>query len=354
MNSTDLISILIPVRNDFSKLKNCLNDIKNQTINHYEIIIVDDGSEDDTPYLLEKSCREDPRIRVFRTEPKGIVSALNTGLTECKGDFIARMDADDRMHRTRLEKQINFIKYNQNLDFIGCMVSGFTDKGSLSESIIRYQSWNNSLKTHKQIESDLFAESPIIHPTFFAKKELFYKIGGYANNQWAEDYDFILKAYGRGAKFGKHPSVLLNKYHSPKRLSRSDYIYKRPAMFEAKIHYLIEFGKLKNRRGVLIVGSGPTGRQAAKSFDNRGVRILGFLDNRQGTEGRYINKLPAWGFPDLPPSKFLDKFRDAFIVLAIGDSKGQIAFSNLLQKCGFFENHDYVRVIYNWPPVRKL
>ena len=103
-------------------------------------------------------------------------------------------------------------------------------------------------------------------------------------------------------------------------------------MFEAKVHYLIEFGKVKNRRGVLIVGSGPTGRQAAKSFENRGVRILGFVDNRQGPEDRHVKKWPAWGFYDLPPPKFLDKFRDTLIVLAIGDSEGQIAFSNLLTK----------------------
>ena len=354
MNSKDLISILIPVRNDCLKLKNCLNDIKNQTINHYELIIVDDGSEDNTPYLLEKFSRDDPRIRVFRTEPRGIVSSLNTGLSECKGEFIARMDADDRMHKTRLEKQINFLKNNHGLDFIGCMVKGFTEKKSLSESIQKYQLWNNSLKTHKQIELDLFAESPIIHPTFFTTRELFYNIGGYANNQWAEDYDIIFRAYGRGSKFGKHPSVLLKKYHSNERLSHSDNIYKRPAMFEAKVHYLIEFGKVKNRRGVLIVGSGPTGKQAAKSFEKRGVRVLGFVDNRQGPVGRYVKKWPAWGFPDLPPPKFMDKFRDTLIILAIGDSEGQISFSNLLQKRGFIENHDYVRIIYNWPDLRQL
>ena len=91
-----------------------------------------------------------------------------------------------------------------------------------------------------------------------------------------------------------------------------------------------------------------------KSFENRGVRIVGFVDNRNGPVDRHVKKWPAWGFYDLPPPKFLDKFRDTLIVLAIGDSKGQTAFSELLQKLGFIENHDFVRVIYNWPPVLKL
>ena len=129
--------------------------------------------------------------------------------------------------------------------------------------------------SHKQIERDLFAESPIVHPTFFATRELFNKIGGYSNNPWAEDYDFILRAYGGGAKLAKHPEILVRKYFAPGRLSRVEAMYKRPAMFDAKAHYLLEFGRLNKRRGVLIVGSGPTGRQAAQSFENRGVRLLG-------------------------------------------------------------------------------
>ena len=152
MKARPLISILIPVRNDFSMINRCLNDIKKQTINDYELILVDDGSQDDTPYLLEKASREDPRIRVFRTESKGIISALNIGLEECKGNFIARMDSDDRIHKTRFENQVKFLQNNEDLDLIGCKVQGFSEKADLSESILNYQSWSNSLENHRQIE----------------------------------------------------------------------------------------------------------------------------------------------------------------------------------------------------------
>ena len=264
----------MPVRNDAAKLRNCLAGIDNQSLTDYELVVVDDGSTDQTPVLLEKAIQDDSRIRMIRTEPQGIVSALNTGLTECKGQYIARMDVDDRMQKTRLEKQLELIQKDPELELIGCRVEGFTDKGPLPESAVHYQSWSNSLMSHQQIESDLFAESPIVHPTFFATRKLFNKIGGYSNNPWAEDYDFILRAYGGGAKLAKHPEILVRKYFAPGRLSRVEAMYKRPAMFDAKAHYLLEFGRLKKRRGVLIVGSGPTGRQAAQSFENRGVRLL--------------------------------------------------------------------------------
>ena len=344
----------MPVRNDGSIISKCLSDIKNQTTKDYELIIVDDGSTDNTSKLLELASRDDPRIRTIRTEPRGIISALNTGLSECTGNYVARMDADDRMHKTRLEKQFKFMQLNPGLDLIGCKVKGFTEIGSLSESIFKYQSRSNSLITHEQIERDLFAESPIMHPTFFAKKEFFLKIGGYANNKWAEDYDTILRAYGKGLKFGKHSDILVEKYHDHSRLSRSDVIYKRPAMFAAKVNFLLDFGMLNNRRGVMIVGSGPTGRQVSKSFENRGVRVLGFVDNRPGPQNRKVLNLPAWGFHNLPSPEFIEQFRDALIILAIGDSKGQSDFSDFLLKRGFLENFDFVRVIYNWPPVKKI
>ena len=151
----------MPVRNDAAMLRNCLTDIQNQSFTNYELVVVDDGSADETPVLLEKASQDDSRIRMIRTEPQGIVSALNTGLIECKGTYIARMDVDDRMQKTRLEKQLELMQKDPELELIGCRVEGFTDKGPLPESAVHYQSWSNSLMSHQQIESDLFAESPI-------------------------------------------------------------------------------------------------------------------------------------------------------------------------------------------------
>ncbi len=339
----------MPVRNEASLLPGCLHDISFQTLKEIELIIVDDGSTDKTSEILKEYSKNDPRIRIIKTKHQGIISALNTGLEECKGYYIARMDADDRMDKNRLEKQLKLMKSNPELELIGCRMGSFSNSRMISDSIKKYQSWSNSLISHKQIECDLFAECPIAHPTFFATHHLFKKLGGYSANPWAEDYDLILRAYKAGAKLAKHPHKLVQKYHSSERLSRVDAIYKRPAMFEAKAHYLMEFGLLKNRRGVLIAGSGPTGRQAAISLKKRGVKIIGYVDNRPGPPDRKIKSLPAWGFRDLPPEKFLEKFRDTLILLAIGDYRGQKEFADLLRKLGFIENSDFVRVIYNWP-----
>ena len=339
----------MPVRNETSLLPGCLHDILSQTLSEIEVIIVDDGSTDSTAEVLKEYSKRDSRIRIINTKHKGIISALNTGLDECNGQYIARMDADDRMDKTRLSKQMRLMKRNPEFELIGCRIDGFSDSRKISDSIEKYQSWSNSLISHEQIECDLFAECPIAHPTFFATRHLFIKLGGYSANPWAEDYDFILRAYKAGAKMTKHPEKLVQKYHSSGRLSRVNSIYKRPAMFEAKANYMLEYGLLKNRRGVLIAGSGPTGRQVAHSLEKRDVNILGYVDNRPEPPCRNVKSYPAWGFRDLPPAEFLNKFRDALILLAIGDSKGQRAFAELLRKLDFTENSDFVRIIYNWP-----
>ncbi|HBI28684.1 MAG TPA: glycosyl transferase family 2, partial [Deltaproteobacteria bacterium] len=103
--SAPLVSVLMPVRNDARILPECLTDLAAQTLRDWELVVVDDGSTDDSPALLKSWADRDARLRIFTTPPQGIVPALNTGLAECRGRFIARMDADDRMRPERLERQ---------------------------------------------------------------------------------------------------------------------------------------------------------------------------------------------------------------------------------------------------------
>ena len=135
----------MPVRNEAFLLSACLEDVLSQTHSDIELVVVDDGSTDTTDELLKEASKRDPRIRVINTKPEGIISALNTGLAECNGQYIARMDADDRMDKTRLEKQLKLMKRDPELDLIGCRIEGFTDSGKITDSVKKYHSWRNYL-----------------------------------------------------------------------------------------------------------------------------------------------------------------------------------------------------------------
>ncbi|MGA1599632.1 MAG: glycosyltransferase [bacterium] len=340
-----LVSILMPVRDDLPTLSDCLQSIAAQTLEDFEVVVVDDGSSDASPDQVASWARQDPRFRLIRTPPRGIVPALNEGLSVCQGECVARMDADDRMRPTRLERQWSFLQKHPDCDVLGSQARLFTESGEVSASMQRYEDWSNALLTHDQIRGDLFAESPIMHPTFFARRAVFEQLQGYRVQPWAEDYDFLLRAAQAGLRFGKVPEVLVEKRHAPDRLSHVDPIYKRPAMFQARVHYLREFGLLEGRSGALILGSGPSGKTLCRTLQAQDLPVLGFVDHRPPAPGRRLLGVPAWGFPELPPVSFLQEFRNALLLLTIGDTMGRLAMRQRLKEADFQEHLDFVRMI---------
>ena len=334
----------MPVRDDAQTMTECLDSIHSQTLKDWELVAVNDGSRDDSEKLLKEAAVSNPRIRVITTKPSGIVPALNTGISACGGRYIARMDCDDRMRPERLETQLKFLESHHDIDFCGCRVEPFTTEGPVSENVMRYHRWSNSLLRNEEILRDLYVESPIMHPSFFAPRKLFEFLGGYLEQPWAEDYDLLLRAASEKIRFGKCSETLLEKRHGSGRLSRVDPIYKRPAMMRAKVHYLLESGMLKRFYGVLIAGTGPTGRELARAFLERKVPLAGFVDNRRGPPERKVLGFPAWGFPGGVQLEILRRFPDQLIVLGIGDSEGQAMMTRLLRENGWKENEDFLRM----------
>jgi glycosyltransferase involved in cell wall biosynthesis len=105
-----LISVIIPAFNAEKYIIETIHSVLNQTYPFFELIIINDGSVDNT----EKKIKElkDHRIRYFYQSNKGVASARNNGLKQVKGDYIAFLDADDLWHSTYLEKKINFLLLN--------------------------------------------------------------------------------------------------------------------------------------------------------------------------------------------------------------------------------------------------
>ena len=98
------ISVIMPVYNGEDHLKKALESLTNQTLQSFEIICVDDGSEDGTKEILERFCHKDTRIRILRQNHKGAGAARNLGLSEAKGTYVVFLDADDIFYENMLEK----------------------------------------------------------------------------------------------------------------------------------------------------------------------------------------------------------------------------------------------------------
>ena len=98
-----MVSIIIPFKNPMPYFEDCLKSVINQTYVKLQIILVNDGSEDQSLELAKKLRKKDSRIEILKNNGKGIIDALNTGLEISKGKFITRMDADDIMSKNKIE-----------------------------------------------------------------------------------------------------------------------------------------------------------------------------------------------------------------------------------------------------------
>ena len=117
MNNTDLISVIIPTYNRAHVIKRSVQSVLNQTYKNLELIIVDDGSTDNTKEIIDSI--NDKRIVYVKQENQGASAARNKGIDLAKGKYIAFQDSDDVWHLDKLEKQINALKQN-NADVVFC------------------------------------------------------------------------------------------------------------------------------------------------------------------------------------------------------------------------------------------
>jgi glycosyltransferase involved in cell wall biosynthesis len=121
-----LVSVLMPAFNAESTIIEAVNSILTQSYDRLELIVVDDGSTDNTLSILQSI--QSPKIKIISKPNGGIVSALNLGIDHCCGDFIARMDADDISLLHRIEKQVEFLKINREIDVVSSSYTPFSDE----------------------------------------------------------------------------------------------------------------------------------------------------------------------------------------------------------------------------------
>ncbi len=93
-----LITVVVPVYNVDTYLRCCLSSIQEQSYQNLEILLIDDGSTDDSPRICQEYCEQDPRFRLIRQKNQGLGPARNTGLDQAKGSYICFVDADDYLH----------------------------------------------------------------------------------------------------------------------------------------------------------------------------------------------------------------------------------------------------------------
>jgi glycosyltransferase involved in cell wall biosynthesis len=198
-----LVSILIPVYNAQQFLKETIDSIIKQTYTNLEIILINDGSTDDSEKIILSYA--DTRIKYYKNETNlKLIKTLNKGLALCTGKYIARIDADDVALGNRIERQVAFMEANENSLASGCFAN-FIDATNTQNGVWKFNTNFDKMKL------DLLFGSCIIHPTAIFKADVFtkYNITFDENYLHAEDAKFWYDISLVGA-LANLPEVLLN------------------------------------------------------------------------------------------------------------------------------------------------
>jgi glycosyltransferase involved in cell wall biosynthesis len=182
----------MPVRNGARWLREAVESVLDQEFRDFELVVIDDGSVDDTLGVLEQCSRGDDRVRVLRQPPQGIVAALNLGIAAAGGAYLARLDADDIARPDRLTRQLAFIERHDRVDLVGSAAQLIDEGGTV---IGRATPPNDPGKLARYLPRG----NPFVHSSVMMRADAVRRLGGYrAAFGAAEDYDLWLRMAENG------------------------------------------------------------------------------------------------------------------------------------------------------------
>lgn len=329
------ISILMPIRNEEHYLRATLDSLYRQTCHDWELIAVDDGSNDRTPSILAEATCRDQRVHVIRREGGGLVAALNSGLLACRAPLLARLDGDDICHPRRLELQAAYLHSHPETGLVACNFRHFP-RTALKQGMIDYESWQNSLTEHALIMRDLFIESPFVHPGIMTRRSILEKLGGYHDCGWPEDYDLWLRMASDGVRFARLPHTLIFWRDHLERATRTMDEYAAHAFRACKIHHLLR-GFLHGIHDVVIAGAGLEARAWQRLLTAAGIAVSTWLDVDPKKIGRVLHNAPVISPDDL-------QLNGRKMIVAIGVRGARQQFRSMANRRGWQEGVDFVCV----------
>ena len=183
-----VISVLMPVFNGGKHLAKAISSILEQTFQDFELLLLDDGSTDESLRILREFEALDSRVKVTARENKGLICTLNELVAQARGKYMARMDADDVAFPDRFARQLCFL--DENLDVV-CVGGCF----EIIDGADRYLTTLKQPQSNSQIQDLLLAgHSAISHPTAMVRSVSMRAVGGYDVRYCAaEDYDLWLR-----------------------------------------------------------------------------------------------------------------------------------------------------------------
>lgn len=199
-----LVSVLMPVHNAERYVAQAVESVLAQTFTDFELILIDDGSTDGSRSILQRFT--DPKVKLItHAQNRGLVSTLNEGLRISRGKYIARMDADDRMHPDRLARQVAYMEAHADT----AVVASFVDLMNADDEIIGTWDTDRSVVQPGDIKAMMARTNCIAHPSVLIRRSALKELDYDERQKGAEDWDLWLRLVSRGRSIHKIPEPLL-------------------------------------------------------------------------------------------------------------------------------------------------
>lgn len=239
MSELPIVSVVMPAFNAGSVIDAAIRSVLAQTYRSIEVIMIDDGSVDETGSAIAKF--RDRRLRVVHHHVrKGLATRLNEGIGLARGAYIARMDADDIAYPERLERQLDYMQKHPQVSLVGCAAMAFRHRDAAIGVI-------DVAIDHAKICSSPASGFNLPHPTWFGRKSFFQRFPYTETASRAQDQDLLLRAH-RQAVFANLPEVLLG-YRQEQVSARN--------IVRGRMHYgraIIAYGMSQSDYGLLVRG----------------------------------------------------------------------------------------------------
>ena len=209
------ISVIMSAYNADKYLGECVESVLSQTFIDFEFIIVNDYSTDKTSEILNFYSDKDSRVKIINNVKNiGLTKSLNKAFKESRGEYVARMDADDICILERFQKQVDFLESNKDYVLVGSWMIIINEEGE------EIDHWDSEVDNEK-IKIKLIRYNPLFHPSIMMRSNSLNKVEGY-NDDWryAQDYELYFRL-SRLGKFSNLPEYLLKYRFSKKSITAS-------------------------------------------------------------------------------------------------------------------------------------
>lgn len=326
------VSILTPFKNTSQYLDDCILSILNQSYSNWELIIVNDSSNDNSYKIVESYANSDKRIKLFNNKGTGIINALKLAYSRSEGEFITRMDSDDVMAEDKLETMVNLLLNNGKGHIAVGAVKYFSDQG-ISDGYYKYEQWLNKLTKIGSNYSEIYKECVIPSPCWMTYKDDFEACEAFNPDRYPEDYDLTFRFYKNDLKCIPCNKVLHYWRDYNTRTSRTHEHYAQNYFLDIKLHYFLELD-YEVSRPLVIWGAGFKGKTIAKKLTEANIPFLWICDNTNK-----INKA-IYGTV-LKPFEFLSTLDKPQSIITVANTKAQKEIRKFLKSNNMVSMDDY-------------